>query len=671
MFALIALLLAPLTELAAANIVTKTSADLPSQEEYRANWPRFRGPDGGGVSLQGKAPLTCAPKSGNNIAWTAAVPAEGYGSPVVWGNRVFLSGGDADQRMVMCFDAFSGKILWQRAVPKTAGSPDEKPETPEQSGMAAATVATDGRRVYAMFANGDLAAFNFDGALAWSKYLAIPKTPYGYATSLLTWQDRVIVQFDQGEAKDKLSKLYAFDGVSGEVVWEQSRPVGASWATPIAFEAAGKAQIVTLSLPWVIAYSAKDGVEIWRADCLEGEIAPSPIFAGGTLFVVSPANKLLAIRPDGQGDVTKTHLGWSAEDGLPEVTSPVSNGELIFLIDSGGTLTCYDAKDGKKMWQHELGEECSASPSIVGNHLYVFTTKGTMAVFEVGRAFKSLASSALGEQVMASPAFAHDRIFVRSARRLICIGGESTPPTSATSPASAATVQDKINPKDGADMVFVPAGEFLMGNQEGKGSEGERPQRQVTLDDFHIYKFEVTVAQYRKFCAATQRAMPPEPTWKWQDAHPIVNVTWFDASAYAAWAGAALPTEAQWEKAARGTDGRTFVWGNNFTKSTCHTSDGKTVAVGLFPNGASPYGAMDMAGNVWEWCADWYDPDYYADAPLHNPPGPATGTVRVLRGGSWGFNVSDFFRVTYRNRCLPECKYGDYGFRCVVPAPKP
>jgi formylglycine-generating enzyme required for sulfatase activity len=653
------------------DIDTKTSADLPSQEEYRANWPRFRGPDGGGVSWQGRAPLTCAPKTGYNMAWTVALPTEGFGSPVVWGNRVFLSGGDAAKRVVMCFDAFSGKMLWQNAVPKTAGSPDTKPEAPEQTGMAAATVATDGRRIYAIFANGDLAAFHFDGALAWSKHLGVPKNPYGHATSLLTWQDRVIVQFDQGEAKDKLSKLYAFEGATGAVVWAQPRPVGASWATPIVFEAAGKAQIVTLSVPWVIAYAAKDGAEIWRANCLEGEIAPSPIFAGGTLFIVSPSTKLQAIRPEGRGDVTKTHLGWSAEDGLPDVTSPVSNGELIFLISSAGTLTCYDAKDGKKLWQHELDEECNASPSIVGNHLYVLTAKGTLAVFEVGRALKTLASSALGDKFFASPAFAHDRIYLRGTRNLFCIGGESTPPTVATAPETTAAIKEQINPKDGATLVFVPAGEFLMGNQEGQGSEGERPQRKVTLDDYFIYKFEVTVAQYRKFCAATQRALPPEPPWKWQDAHPIVNVTWFDARAYAAWAGAALPTEAQWEKAARGTDGRTFVWGNNFTKSACHTSDGKTVAVGLFPNGASPYGALDMAGNVWEWCADWYDPDYYATAPLENPPGPATGTLRVLRGGSWGFNVSEFFRVTYRNRCLPECKYGDYGFRCVVPASQP
>jgi len=239
--------------------------------------------------------------------------------------------------------------------------------------------------------------------------------------------------------------------------------------------------------------------------------------------------------------------------------------------------------------------------------------------------------------------------------------------TLAAPPAGRTNITEKVNPKDGAAMVLVPAGEFLMGSKEGQGKDGERPQRQVTLDSYYIYKYEVTVAEYRKFCEETHRAMPPEPSWKWQDTHPIVNVTWYDARAYAAWAGAALPTEAQFEKAARGTDGRTFVWGNSFTKSTCHTSDGKTAPVGSYPTGVSPYGALDMAGNVWEWCDDWYDPDYYAIAPTDNPLGPATGTTRVLRGGSWGFNVAEFFQVTYRNRCLPGCRYGDHGFRCVLP----
>ncbi|MDB6137617.1 MAG: Pyrrolo-quinoline quinone [Verrucomicrobiaceae bacterium] len=395
----------------------------PSAEEFQQNWPRFRGPGGGGVARQGEhMPLTCDVKTGENIAWTAEVPSAGFSSPVVWGHRVFLSGGDESHCEVMCFNTETGGLLWQKAVPKTAGDAGEKAEVPDQCGMAAATVATDGQRVFAMFANGDLAAFSFEGDVVWAKRLAVPKNPYGHATSLLTWQDRVIVQFDQGTAEDELSKLYAFDGATGKVVWEQPRPTGASWATPISFDAAGQSQIITLAVPWVISYAATDGKELWRAEVLDGEVTPSPIFASGTLFVPSPSVKLQTIRPDGRGDVTKTHLGWVAEDGIPDVTSPVSNGELVFVIDTGGMLTCYDARTGKKQWQQDMEEECKASPSIADNRLYLFTSKGLMIEVAVARQFKELARSPLGEPVFASPAFAQNKIFVRGMKHLICIG---------------------------------------------------------------------------------------------------------------------------------------------------------------------------------------------------------------------------------------------------------
>ncbi len=400
-----------------AHFAVARAADLPKPEEYNANWPRFRGPGGNGVCVKSDAPLTCDIKDGKNIIWTADVPLAGFSSPVTWGGRVFLSGADKGTRGVMCYDLPSGKILWQSSVTNTT-----RDEAPDQSGMASSTVATDGLRVYAMFANGDLAAFDFEGKVIWSKNLGVPKNPYGHACSLLTWQDRVIVQFDQGEADEKLSKLCAFDGATGTVVWEKPREVGASWATPISIDVSDKPQIITLGVPWVISYSPGDGQEIWRAECLDGEVTPSPVFAGGTLFVIHPSSKLQTIRPDGSGDVTKTHLDWSAEDGIPDITSPVSNGGLVFLIDTGGVLTCYDAKNGKKQWTHDFEEAVNASPSIVGDHLYLITKKGTLIVVETARDFKEIARSTLSEQVLASPAFAQNKILVRGMKHLICIG---------------------------------------------------------------------------------------------------------------------------------------------------------------------------------------------------------------------------------------------------------
>jgi formylglycine-generating enzyme required for sulfatase activity len=222
-----------------------------------------------------------------------------------------------------------------------------------------------------------------------------------------------------------------------------------------------------------------------------------------------------------------------------------------------------------------------------------------------------------------------------------------------------------INPKDGAEMVWVPKGEFLMGlEQVGSPSY---PHHKVYLDGYWMYKTEVTVAQFQKFCSETSRVMPTAPDWGWIENHPIVNVTWQDAVDYAKWAGASLPTEAQWEKAARGTEGRKFPWGNQWDSTKCNeksTGPQKTQPVGSYPAGASPFGCMDMAGNVWEWCADWYAADYYTTSPYKNPTGPSSGKDRIMRGCSWNCSQSAAFNCEKR---MPGAAFPclGIGFRCA------
>lgn len=253
--------------------------------------------------------------------------------------------------------------------------------------------------------------------------------------------------------------------------------------------------------------------------------------------------------------------------------------------------------------------------------------------------------------------------------------------------SQTAPVNERINPRDGAVMVYIPVGEFIMGTSDEQIDvligrfpglrrswfNSEKPQHTVYLDGYWIYKHEVTVAQYRQFCQETGHRMPPTPFPStgeekgvgWEDDHPIVNVNYNDAIAYSQWAGVELPTEAQWEKAGRGIDGRLWPWGSEWDSSKCNSVDsvGKTTSVGRYPLGASPYGVMDMAGNVWEWCADWYDDNYYRKAPSHNPPGPARGTWRVLRGGSWRY-VPSSVRVANRYRASPVSSSPSMGFRC-------
>ncbi len=402
--------------------VVSATVDLPSPEEVQSNWPRFRGADGGGVSSQTNAPLTWDVAQGRGVIWKVAVPAPGFNSPIVWGSRVLLSGGDAVKRSVYCLDARTGQTLWERPVLNVPGSPAQVPEIPEQTGYVASTMATDGRRVYVIFANGDLAALTLEGNPVWSKHLGVPKNPYGHASSLATWQGRLLVQLDQGESEQRQSKLYAFDGASGQIVWQRQRPVSTSWATPIVITAAGKPQVVTLSVPFVIAYHANDGTELWRVEGMSGEVTPSPVFAGGLVLAPSPTDKLMAIRPDGQGDVSKTHVAWSSEENIPDITSPVGNGELVFTVTSGGLLTCHDAKDGKKVWEHDFETDFHASPSISGDRLYLFGTKGSAIVTEAGRQFKQLARTEMRDAFFASPAFVNHRIYLRGATNLYCLG---------------------------------------------------------------------------------------------------------------------------------------------------------------------------------------------------------------------------------------------------------
>jgi outer membrane protein assembly factor BamB len=406
-------------------LLNPPEAALASAEELRQNWPRFRGADGGAMSAFTNLPVSWDTKTGANILWKTPVPTptNGFGSPIVWSGRVFFSSGDMAKRVVFCLDARTGQMLWQQPVVDVPGSPVPVPDIPaDTAGYAAATMATDGQRVYVFFGNGDLAAFSMEGRLVWSKAFGALKNSYGHATSLATWRDRLILQLDQGSNEDGKSMLYALDGPTGRVVWQSPRAVGASWASPIVIEAAGRAQIITLAIPWVMAYAPEDGTELWRVDCLNDDIAPSPIFAGGLVMAVHPSQKMVAIRPDGKGDVTKSNVVWKADDNIPDITSPASNGELVFTVTSAGMLTCFDAKDGKKLWEHDYEMEFRASPAIAGNRLYLFSQKGAALVVETARQFRELFRAEMEDPFHASPAFVDGRIFLKGERFVWCLG---------------------------------------------------------------------------------------------------------------------------------------------------------------------------------------------------------------------------------------------------------
>ncbi|MFO0770879.1 MAG: SUMF1/EgtB/PvdO family nonheme iron enzyme [Nitrospiraceae bacterium] len=230
---------------------------------------------------------------------------------------------------------------------------------------------------------------------------------------------------------------------------------------------------------------------------------------------------------------------------------------------------------------------------------------------------------------------------------------------------------------DPVTMVTIAAGEFLMGNPEGKGREDERPQRSVYLDAYAIDQVEVTNERYMAFVRTNGHRNPPNPygtgpllSEKGIEQLPVVQVTWYDAQAYCAWAKKRLPTEAEWEKAARGTDGRKYPWGNEAPSEKSANFDrewngDKTMhPVGALPGGDSPYGVKDLSGNAREWVQDWYDPEYYGHAPAKNPRGPDKGVVRVIRGGSWHSPVADI-TTSARGRGGFALQTHGTGFRCA------
>ena len=248
--------------------------------------------------------------------------------------------------------------------------------------------------------------------------------------------------------------------------------------------------------------------------------------------------------------------------------------------------------------------------------------------------------------------------------------GEMLDPAGQDFPKEAKQHTESPPPKQKPDieLIRIPEGKFTMGSNE---SSNEKPVHFVHLDEYYISKYPVTVGQFKKFITATKHDAGnewKEPGFIQTANHPVVCVSWNDAAAFCKWVGGRLPTEAEWEKAARGTDGRKYPWGNNSPDyDLCNYGFNKdgTTAVGSYPKGASPYGVMDLSGNVWEWCSDWYNSGYVT-SPSRNPQGPVSGYNRVSRGGCWLLNDIDSLRASFRGNNYPFLRNCLFGFRVII-----
>lgn len=391
----------------------------PTPADWLNNWPVFRGPGVSGFIESGDYPTAWDAKSGTGILWKTAISLPGWNSPVVWGDKIFVSGADKTNREIYCLDAASGNVIWKTPFALIGKQTDVMSDT----GYAPSTMAVDGKRVFAIFPNGDLACLDFDGKILWSKNLGNPDNTYGHASSLAMYRSLLMVLFDQGGGgANSGSALLALQGGTGNLVWNASRPVANSWGTPIIINTGQRVELITSANPWIISYDPMTGQELWRADEMSGDVTPSPIYSGGFVFACNQGASLAAITPGGSGNVTKTNVAWTFPDNIPDISSPSANGELIFLAGSDGMVTCIDIKSGKKVWEHQYETGFTASPVIVGGRVYLLDADGVMHIITADKAFKEEHKSAISEKAAATPAFVGGKIYIRTEKHVFCIG---------------------------------------------------------------------------------------------------------------------------------------------------------------------------------------------------------------------------------------------------------
>jgi outer membrane protein assembly factor BamB len=395
-----------------------SAGDFPGIDEIRKNWPGFRGPEGNGIAYKTEIPIEWNGKSDKNILWKIPIPLPGYNSPILWDDKVFLSGADRKNQVVYCIDAGSGKILWQAEVKNIPGSPDKPPKTTDDTGYAAPTMTTDGQRVITIFATGDIACFDFSGKPIWAKNLGVPGNHYGHASSLITNQDLLLVQYDQKTG----GHLLALKIDTGILVYDKPRDVDISWASPIVVNTGARAEIILNSTPFVISYDPRTGQELWRVECMSGEIAPSPAYADGMVYVVNEYARLAAIK---LGD--KPGLAWEYEDDLSEVSSPLATIDFLIMASSYGAVSCFNSKTGERYWVHDFDRGFYSSPILVGDHVYLMDMDGVVYIFKADKQFQLISTCELGEKAVTIPAFSTGHIYIRGKKHLFCIGKENSP----------------------------------------------------------------------------------------------------------------------------------------------------------------------------------------------------------------------------------------------------
>ncbi len=387
------------------------------------NWSQFRGAGSRGISAETNLPVKWS--ATENVKWKTKLPGPGHSSPVVWGNRIFLTAyrkAGGGELLVLCVDKATGKILWERKAPAKTIEKVHDTNSP-----ASPTPATDGKYVYAWFGSFGLLCFDFDGNKIWEKPVGPYPIEWGSASSPVVYKDMVLLNCDT-DAEDF---LLAVDKNSGKTIWQTSRSnIERAWPTPVIWNVEGQDQIVVSGTGGVKAYDPKDGKEIWVVEGVPKWVSPTPVVVGGLLFVASNGldndNFMMAVRPGGRGNVTRNNVAWRYVRNISSASSPVVVGDHLFAVRSGGIMVCLDAKTGKLIWQERLPAPGDYYASLVAGDgkIYAISEEGIATVIAAKPVYELLSRNVMGERCMASPAVSDRQIFIRSDESLFCISDQ-------------------------------------------------------------------------------------------------------------------------------------------------------------------------------------------------------------------------------------------------------
>ncbi len=345
-----------------------------------------------------------------NILWQSSIPKHGYNSPVITGRNVFITGADAKARELYCYDVWTGELKWTVKADGIAGSPGSMPKVNADTGLAASTVATNGEQVCAIFATGDVIGADMEGKRLWAKNIGLPDNHYGYASSPVMYGNTLIIQYQNNSN----AQILALNAKTGATVWSKKGNDKISWSSPIIATLGGKSALVVMGNPAITAYNPNNGAEMWRVECMSGEVGSSPASAGGVVFGASEYAKCVAI--DGATGETL----WEASDYLPECSSLAATKDLVFCATSYGMVCAYDTKTGEVKKEHDLTTPFYSSPVVVDGKVYLFSNSGKVYIFSAST-FDLITAFETGEKTFATPAFTDGMMIVRTDKSLYCV----------------------------------------------------------------------------------------------------------------------------------------------------------------------------------------------------------------------------------------------------------